>query len=117
MKRKFYSLAVLALAVAFVSCSSDDDHTFISAEESMELRAEALGFSDVNEYKTSVTEQCKAGNHENCDILNDGTHQACAYKEHSGTKHDGTHHNGTDHGSHDSNGHSHGSHDNEHHHK
>ena len=103
MKKVFYSLTVLAITVAFASCSKDDDHDFNDASQNMELRASTLGFSDANAYKASVAEQCAAGNHENCDILNDGTHQACAYSEHAGANHDGTHHNGTDHGTHDAN--------------
>ncbi len=113
MKKVFYSLTVLAITVAFASCSKDDDHDFNDASQNMELRASTLGFSDANAYKASVAEQCAAGNHENCDILNDGTHQACAYSEHAGANHDGTHHNGTDHGTHDANGHSHNSHGND----
>lgn len=115
MRKVFYSLAALILTVTLVSCSNDD-HDFNSDEQNMELRAAALGFSDVDSYKASVSQQCTAGDHENCDILNNGTHQACAYKEHSGTKHDGSHHNGSNHGTHDENGHSHGSHGDKNHH-
>ena len=110
MKKNFYSLAILAFVVALASCSKDDEHNLGNTEQNLELRASSLGFSDANAYKASVAEQHAAGNHENCDILNNGTHQTCGYAEHSGTKHDGTHHNGTDHGTHDANGHSHSSH-------
>lgn len=113
MKKVIYSLAILAISVAFASCSNDDDHNLDNATQSLELRASALGFSDTNAYKSSVAEQCAAGNHENCDILNDGTHKACAYSEHAGTNHDGTHHERTNHGTHDANGHSHDSHGND----
>ena len=109
MKKVFYLLSVLAITIAFVSCSKNDDNNAIP---NLEARAAALGFSDVNAYKAFVSEQCEAGIHENCDVLNNGTHQACAYSEHAGTKHDGTHHNGTEHGTHDKNGHSHSSHGN-----
>jgi hypothetical protein len=116
MKKVIYFFAVVVLAIGFVSCNNDDDHDFSSAEQNMELRAATLGFSDAEAYKTSVAEQCAAGNHENCDILNDGTHQPCIYSEHAGTRHDGTHHNGTGHGTHDPNTctdptHNHGTHD------
>lgn len=110
MKRVFYLVIAIA-AVGFTSCSKDDNHDFDNDQQNLELRAASLGYSDVNAYKTSVAEQCAAGNHENCDALNDGTHQACAYQDHSGTKHDGSQHNGSDHGTHDANGHSHGNHD------
>lgn len=109
MKRVFYLATALA-AVGFTSCNKDDNHDFYNDKQNLELRAASLGYSDVNAYKTSVAEQCAAGNHENCDVLNDGTHQACAYQDHSGKKHDGSNHNGSDHGSHDANGHSHGNH-------
>jgi hypothetical protein len=110
MRKVFYSLTVLAVMAVFVSCSRDDDRDLDNAIQNMELRAATLGFSDVNACTASVAEQCAAGNHENCDILNSGAHQACAYSEHVGTGHDGTHHSGTDHGTHDANGHSHNSH-------
>lgn len=113
MKKVFYLVAVVAITVAFASCSKDDDHDLSNATQNVELRASTLGFSDANAYKASVAEQCAAGNHENCDIQNDGTHKVCAYSEHAGTNHDGTHHNGTDHGTHDANGHSHNSHGND----
>lgn len=112
MKKVIYLFAVVALTVGFVSCSNDDEPDFDNAEPNLELRAASLGFSDVDTYKTCVAEQCILGNHKNCDILTDGTHQACAYQEHCGTKHDGSHHNGSDHGIHDADGHSHGSHGN-----
>lgn len=116
MKKLFYSVAICALVMAFVSCDNDDDHNYGNAEQNLELRAATLGYSDVETYKASVAEQCAAGNHENCDILTDGTHQVCTYNDHSGTNHDGTHHNGSDHGTHDANGHSHNSHGNGNHH-
>lgn len=115
MKKLFYSLGVILL-VSFISCDKDDHDDFgTSAQQDIEERASALGFDDVATYKASVAQQCAAGNHENCDIYNDGTHQACPYYDHSGTNHDGTHHNGTAHGTHDQNGHSHGSHNGKHH--
>ena len=95
MKRVFYSLAVLASVITFVSCSQDDDNNFGDIDQSLELRASTLGFSNGDIYKSSVLNQCAAGNHENCDILADGTHQVCINSQHSGIKHDGTHHNGT----------------------
>lgn len=110
MKKTFYIFQILAVAVAFTSCDKDNDHVDDNAVMDMELRAEALGFTNVEAYRTSVAEQCAAGDHENCDIFTNGTHKACAYSGHAGRNHNGTHHNGTDHGSHDANGHSHGSH-------
>ncbi len=116
MKKVFYSLTVLAFVFTFASCSNDDDqHDFNNAKQDVTLRATALGFSDMNAHTTAVAEQCAAGNHENCDIQTNGTHQACGYAEHTGTNHDGTQHNGTEHGTHDANGHSHNSHSNENH--
>lgn len=116
MKRATYLFAVVALAVGFVSCNNDDDHDFSNADQNIELRAASLGYEDVASYQASVAEQCAAGNHKNCDIQSNGTHNVCAYTEHSGTKHDGTHHNGSDHGTHDANGHSHDSHGSGNHH-
>ena len=116
MKKLFYSLAVVLFAVTFTSCDKDDHDDFgTSAQQDIESRATALGFEDVAAYKACVAEQCAAGNHENCDIYQDGTHEPCAYRDHSGKKHDGTHHDGTDHGTHNQNGHSHGSHNSNHH--
>ncbi|WP_280647274.1 MULTISPECIES: hypothetical protein [unclassified Dysgonomonas] len=100
---------MVLFAVTFIACSNDDHDDFgTTSQQDIEVRAAALGFDDVAAYKANVAEQCVAGNHENCDIYNDGTHQACAYSDHSGQNHDGTHHNGSDHGTHDKNGHSHG---------
>lgn len=110
MKTLFYSLAIVLFSVAFVSCNNDDHDDFgIISQQDIAARAAILGFDSIEAYQANVAEQCAAGNHENCDIYNDGTHQACAYAEHSGKNHDGTHHNGTDHGTHDNNGHQHGS--------
>lgn len=106
MKKVFYLFATFALVLMSVSCSNDD-HDNPTIKSNIEERAAALGFDDVASYKTSVAEECANGNHENCDTFSNGTHEACAYKDHSGTNHDGTHHNGSDHGSHDANGHSH----------
>ncbi len=107
MKKVVYSVAILAFAFVLTSCSKDDDHNVDNTAQDVELRAQSLGFADANAYKSSVAEQCAAGNHENCDILTDGTHRACGYADHAGKNHDGTEHNGTDHGVHDANGHSH----------
>lgn len=108
MKKLFYSLVVIFCAISFIACSNDDHDDFgKSSKQDIEARAAALGFDSVDAYKASVTEQHNADNHENCDIYNDGTHQACTYSDHSGKNHDGTHHNGTDHGTHDGNEHSH----------
>lgn len=108
MKKIFYLLTLVLSTVIFASCSNDDHDDFgTSAKQDIEARAAALGFDDVTAYQASVAEQCAAGNHENCDIYSNGTHEACAYSDHSGQNHDGTHHNGTDHGIHDQNGHSH----------
>lgn len=96
MKKVFYSLTVLAFVAIFASCTKNDDHNFDNANKSLELRAASLGFENVEDYKASVARECAAGNHENCDILNNGTHQACGYADHSGTKHDGTVHHGND---------------------
>ena len=105
MKKVFFLLSASAIMVAFVSCNKENDHNF--AIPNLETRAAALGFSDVNAYKAHVAEQCEAGIHKNCDVLDNGTHQPCAYHEHVGSKHDGTHHNGKDHETCNKNGHSH----------
>ncbi|MEN9920051.1 MAG: hypothetical protein RL662_2487 [Bacteroidota bacterium] len=101
MKKILYSLAILALAVVFMSCGKDDNHDIVSTGHSIEDRARSLGFSDANAYTASVAQQCAIGNHENCDILNNGIHQVCGNAEHLGNKHDGTHHNGMNHGADD----------------
>ena len=98
MKRVFYSLAIVTLAVTFVSCSQDEDNNFPQGDQSLETRAATLGYTDGDTYKNTVLNQCAAGNHENCDILADGTHRVCTNAQHSGTKQNGTHHNGTGHG-------------------
>ena len=98
MKRVFYSLAIVTLAVTFVSCSQDEDNNFPQGDQSLETRAATLGYTDGDTYKNTVLNQCAAGNHENCDILADGTHRVCTNSQHSGTKQNGTHHNGTGHG-------------------
>ena len=91
MKKLFYSLAVVLFAATFASCDKNDHDDFgTSAKQDIEVRADALGFDDVAAYKASVAEQCAAGNHENCDTYKDGTHEACAYSDHSGKNHDGT---------------------------
>lgn len=116
MRKLFCALAVVLFAVAFMSCNKDDHDDFgTSAEQNIETRAKDLGFNNVDDYKASVAIQCTAGNHENCDVYNDGTHEVCAYSDHSGKNHDGTHHNGTDHGTHNKNGHSHGANNGKHH--
>lgn len=97
MKRVFYSLAIVTLAVTFVSCSQDEDNNFPQGDQSLETRASTLGYTDGDTYKNTVLNQCAAGNHENCDILADGTHRVCTNAQHSGTKQNGTHHNGTGH--------------------
>ncbi len=112
MKKLVYSLAVLAIVLVFASCNKDDNQSMDTATPNLELRAATLGYTDVETYKANVVAQCAAGNHQNCDIYNDGTHQPCAYCEHAGTNCDGTHHGGSDHGTHGTNGHSHGSHEN-----
>ena len=108
IKKLFLLVAVAVFALSFAACSNDDHDDFgTTSQQDIAARATALGFDDVAAYQASVAEQCAAGNHENCDIYNDGTHSACAYSDHSGTNHDGTHHNGSDHGQHDKNGHQH----------
>ncbi len=109
MRKVIYLFAVVVLAVGFVSCN-DDDHDYKTDDQNIELRAKTLGYTDAVTYKQSVATQCEAGNHENCDIQNDGSHNVCAYAEHSGMKHDGTDHKGNAHGTHDKKGHSHNSH-------
>lgn len=106
-------LSAMIIIVSVASCSKSDNN---KVEQNLELRAKSLGYPDVVTYKSNVTQQCVAGNHENCDIYDDQTHRACAYQEHSGTNHDGTHHNGTAHGTHNAGGHSHDSHESGNHH-
>lgn len=97
MKKVFYLLAIVAFAVTFASCSQDEGINSPQGDQSMEMRASALGYTNADSYKNTVLNQCAAGNHENCDILADGTHRVCTNTQHSGTKHDGTHHNGAGH--------------------
>lgn len=97
MKKVFYSLVIVTFAVTLVSCSQDEDNNFPQSDQSLELRASTLGYTDGDTYKNTVLNQCAFGNHENCDILADGTHRVCTNTQHSGTKHDGTHHNGVGH--------------------
>lgn len=115
MKKVFYPLAVTILTISLASCSKDNHKSYDQAVQSIDLRASQLGYSDVAAYELSVAQQCAEGNHQNCDIMTNQTHQACAYNEHAGVNYDGTVHNGTDHGTHDTNGHSHSSHGNENH--
>ena len=110
MKKLFYFVAVTVFAVTFVACHDDEHDDFgTTQQQDIEARAAALGFESAAAYQANVAQQCAAGNHENCDIYNDGTHAACAYADNSGRNHDGSHHNGTGHGTHDKNGHQHGS--------
>ncbi len=113
MRKVIYLVAGVAFVIELSSCNKDDNHDISNAKQNIELRATTLGYSDVASYTTSVAEQCSEGNHDNCDVKTDGTHNACAYVEHSGTKHNGTSHNGSQHGMHDNNGHSHNSHEKE----
>lgn len=113
MKNRVNALFVVAIALFAVSCNKDDVTSLETAKPDVELRAQQLGFENTQTYRMKVTEQCVSGDHSNCDILNNETHEPCAYVEHSGTKHNGAHHNGTNHGKHNSSGHSHGSHSNE----
>lgn len=109
MKKLPYLFAVVLLVITLTACNGDNHDDFgTSAKQDIETRAADLGFDDVDAYKASVYKECAAGNHENCDIYNDGTHQVCVYSNHSGKNHNGTFHNGTEHGTHDKNGHSHG---------
>lgn len=112
MKKLFYFAAALAIATSLTSCNSNDNPTPEDLAERLEVRAVALGYENSADYEASVAAQCAAGNHENCDVFADGTHQPCAYTEHSGTHHNGSHHDGTDHGTHNGKGHSHQSHNN-----
>lgn len=97
MKNLFYLLFVSLFAVAFGACSNSDDNRDLNTDKNIELRAATLGYPDVATYKAAVVNQCAAGNHENCDILTNGTHQACSHVEHIGIKHDGSHHSGVHH--------------------
>lgn len=110
MKKVILAVAALAVMTVFASCDKDHNNHDDSGSQTapnLAARAQALGFEDAISYTAYVSEQCLLGNHENCDIYGDGTHQACGYADHSGQNHDGTHHNGTDHGQYDQNGHSH----------
>lgn len=115
MKKTICLLAIVMTTIGFFSCNDEKNNDSNYDEQNLELRASILGFEDVESYKTCVAEQCLAGNHENCDIFSDGTHRACAFHEHSGTRRDGSHHDGTSHGTHNEHGHSHGSHEGGHH--
>lgn len=109
MRNLIYSLVILVFAVGLISCSSDNDNDLSNDSKNLELRATLLGFPDVDSYQVRIAGHCVTGNHQNCDILDNGTHQVCAYPDHSGTKYNGSHHNGSNHGIHDANGHSHNS--------
>lgn len=99
MKKLFLMLGVIAGTILLFSCEKDDHDDKVYTEiKSIENRAEALGYESVAAYQDSVAAQHNAGNHVNCDSLADGTHQACAYENHSGASHDGKNHNGTGHG-------------------
>ena len=102
MKKVIYLLTVLAITVAFVSCGKSDnqilDDATQDAASNIELRASNLGFSGVADYQAYVAAQHAAGNHENCCLLPDGTHQICTHPNHEGTCCNGTHYNGTGHG-------------------
>lgn len=110
MKKVILAMTALAVMLSFSACDKDhdsDDYQGSQTAPNIEARAQALGFDSVTEYETFVNDQCHLGNHQNCDIYNDGTHQPCCYADHGGQKHDGSHHNGTDHGQHGENGHHH----------
>lgn len=107
MKKVFYSVVLLGLVLVAASSCNKNHNSDTDSPANIEARTKALGFSDVEAYQTSVAGKCTAGDHTNCDILADGTHQACVHTRHSGTKHDGTHHDGTGHNGtgHDGTGH------------
>jgi len=99
MKVIFYLF--FASALLFTSCSKDNDIQGLeSSDNGVTTRASNLGYSDVKSYTSSVLSQCALGNHENCEILADGTHQACPFPDHDGITHDGKHINGTAKGGH-----------------
>ncbi len=117
MKNLFLLFAIGTGTILFASC--DKDHTPEAEFKSIENRAKALGYESIEVYQDTVAVQCAAGNHINCDPLADGTHQACAYENHSGEKHDGTNHNGSDHNNgtnHNSGNHNKGNHNKGKHH-
>ena len=89
----------ISISVVITGCSKEIalvDSEANSEIENIQLRAANLGFTDVNAYQTNVTQQCAAGNHENCCVIN-GTHQVCPYPDHLGVNCNGTHCNGKNH--------------------
>jgi hypothetical protein len=108
MKTKYFFMTVLAfaaaMAVTLTACNDDDKDSGTNSEvENIQLRSEALGFTDVADYESYVAGQCLLGNHENCCFLSNGTHQVCTYPNHLGINGDGTQRQG---GKHRGNNHS-----------
>lgn len=94
--KKLTLIMLAALATSLASCKKE--HHSDAPENNIETRAAALGFGDVQTYRDHVRQECAAGNHANCDVATDGTHQACGDRTHNGQCHDGTPHQGANHG-------------------
>ncbi|MDR0414863.1 MAG: hypothetical protein LBH84_05545 [Prevotellaceae bacterium] len=98
MNKVIFSAGVCTFAVALTACNKEDFSTNPSVEEqNIELRAATLGYPDAATYAENVAQQCASDNHENCDLLVNGSHRACTYADHAGINHDGTRHSGSDH--------------------
>lgn len=103
MYRKKFLITVLIcgamMSVVITGCNKDGnllDGEMNSETENIQLRSAALGFANVNDYQEYVAQQCIAGNHENCCVLN-GIHQVCTYPNHLGINCQGAHHHGANH--------------------
>lgn len=84
-------LLILAAVSLFAACQKSDPQ---APTQDGETRASALGFDSAEQYCDWVNEQHALGNHENCDVLADGTHTPCLDATHSGQCIDGEHHDG-----------------------
>ena len=96
MKHSFPFLTIAAAALTLASCgnSSESLTTYTEAElqQSMTIRAAALGYDSADEYAADVKLQCANGNHINCDLCTNGTHTPCADCNHEGRHKNGSHH-------------------------
>ncbi len=92
------TIGAVALMGVFASCDKTDNVDVYPMPSGVETRAHAIGFDNAEEYAAWVRDQHDQGNHENCDVMADGSHRTCVDAAHNGQRHDGTHHNGTAHG-------------------
>lgn len=95
----FFPFVALAFGIFMTSCNSEEQFQVGETQDAGELaqRASALDYTSAEEYVNTVRQQCRQGIHENCDILEDGTHVPCSDCAHQGTKCDGSHYHGSNH--------------------